>query len=122
MRHPSLLAHVVVVAVPTVLSVAAWVAGHPDEDANIGAGLAGSPLIPLGLPWSLAAFVPALSPGADDGAWPPPVRVFVIFYAMLYVPAWINVVLHAWVLQWRDRRRAASAQRTIGAERPGARA
>lgn len=109
MRHPFLLAHALVVAVPTVLSVAAWIAGHPNEDANIGAGLAGLPLIPLGLPWSLASFVPALSPGADDGAWPPPAWVFVIFYAKIYVPPWINVGVHAWVLRWYDRRRATPA-------------
>lgn len=113
-RHPFLLAHVIVVAIPTVLSIGAWIAGHPNPDANIGAGLAALPLIPLGLPWSLASFVPALSPGADDGAWPPPLLVAVLFYALVYLPAWVNVALHAWLLRWRDQRAAAARPRAAG--------
>lgn len=86
-----LVAHVVVVAVLTVLLLV--LAAQPTEDANIGAGLALLATVPFGLPWSLLVLV------APD-SWPGAAVV-----AVAIGSAWVDVGLHAALRVWLRRRR-----------------
>lgn len=103
-----LLIHVLVVGLLTLLSVGALVAGYPNEDANIGAGLAALPLIPLGMPWWLVVLVPGSTGISDDDPWPWPWWTSVLHYAYLYGPAWINVGIHALLVRRFGGRRASA--------------
>ena len=70
----------------------------PDAGANIGAGLAGLPLMVLGLPWTLPWL---LDPYRFDGL------SNVAHYAWLLVAAIANVVVHGVVAGARARRSTA---------------
>ena len=96
--QPSYLlrAHAIIVVVPLVIFAVLWALDPPGsgEGANIGAGIAGLPLIALGLPWSaigMAAF-DASGPTrsfAHDGL------LIAIYLASGLAGAPLNVILHA---------------------------
>ena len=95
-----LLTHAGVVALLTGLFVVLMAAGSPEDGANIGAGLAALPLIPLGLPWSLPAAV-------DPYRWD--MVPTVLRLGVMIAPAWLNVVLHGALFAWSRRRRTGPA-------------
>ncbi len=71
----------------------------PSGGANIGAGLAGLPLLALGLPWSVA--IPLLldaAPGGGGGS--------IRFAALVAAPALINAAIVWYCVFRRFRRRA----------------
>lgn len=93
-----LVVHAGTVAVLTGLFLLLTATGSGEGDANIGAGLAALPLIPLGLPWSLPA---ATDPYRFDGL------STALWYAVMFGPAWLNVALHGAIFALARRRRAA---------------
>ena len=105
-----LRAHAAVVLVPMVIFGVLWALDPPGSGAgaNIGAGIAGLPLIALGFPWSnlgSAAF-DTFGPTrafAHDGP------LVAIYLASFLAGAPINVVLHALAFRWLRHRRGRAA-------------
>jgi hypothetical protein len=98
------LAHAGLVLVLSVAFLVLATAG-PEGDANIGAGLAGLPLIALGLPWSISY---VSEPHAIDE---------LAQAVMVCGPALLNLVLHGivlvlvgWLRRHRPRGGSALAQ------------
>jgi hypothetical protein len=81
-----LIAHAVLVGVLLVVFAALALAHDPDDGANIGAGIALLPILALGLPWSVPAW---LDPDAVRGLGP------VLWSVLALGPAVLNVGLHA---------------------------
>ncbi len=80
----------------TALVVVLLVTTPADGGANIGAGLLGLPLLPLGLPWSLLHILnPYRFDDLGDVAW----------LVVVFAPAMINVGIHAAVLVIVSRNR-----------------
>ena len=91
-----LIGHATSVALLTVAFLLMSAAGGADGGANIGAGLVASPLLPLGLPWSLPFIA---DPYRFDGLSP------ALWFAVAFGPAWLNVALHGLFFGLAGRRR-----------------
>lgn len=108
---PLLLVHAGLVLGLTAVTLTMLLTSDPDGGANIGAGILSLPLIPLGLPWSLVnvydKFVAPVLP-MSAYTYPYPWWTQLVEFAALYVPALLNVVLHALLVRRAARRRAAA--------------
>ena len=91
-----LLAHFSVVMALLGLFTVLVAATPTDAGANIGAGIAGLPLLALGVPWSLPVLV---APYRFD-QWSDTAH-----YVLWFGPAFLNVALHAVAIAvWSHRR------------------
>ena len=98
-----LVAHAAVVAVCTILFVLIVVATPPEAGFNFGVVYVGLPLMALGLPWNLFAFI---DPYQLDGLSP------WMSSLATFGPAVLNLVIHGvlfWLLSRRRKQREVSA-------------
>ena len=103
-RRPawSVRLHAGLVGALLALFTALWLSAPPWEGggANIGAGLAGLPLLGLGLPWTYPYL--AATYAFDDLS-------DVLWYLVVLGPAPLNVALHALAVRWWRRSRTPTA-------------
>ena len=97
LRSPSrrVAVHAAVVGVLLALFTVARLSSGAADGADVGAGLAGLPLLALGFPWTLLLFVD-------------PARLYdlptTVWYLVTLGPAVLNVILHALLVRRRPVR------------------